>query len=127
MRCGASSRLARISNDKRRCGKLNPSEPPSRLRLDRFREADLSGPISTTVFRRVVSYSVGMNSDLASGRSNIQALVAMWKDEEKRLRLILEDPQTSSSIERQVTAKLASVLAQLKDRANYEAALQQAG
>lgn len=67
-----------------------------------------------------------MNPDLETDRTNIQALIAMWEDEEKRLRLILEDPQTSSSIEHKVTEKLASVLDQLNSLAGELSDLQQA-
>jgi hypothetical protein len=67
-----------------------------------------------------------MNPDLENDRTNIQALIAMWEDEEKRLRSILEDPPTSSSIEHQVTERLASVLDQLESLANELSALQQA-
>lgn len=67
-----------------------------------------------------------MNPDLETDRTNIQALIAMWEDEEKRLRSILEDPQTSSSIEHQVTEKMASVLDQLKSLGKELSALQQA-
>ncbi len=67
-----------------------------------------------------------MNPDLETDSTNIQALIAMWEDEEKRLRSILEDPQTSSSIEHQLTERLASVLDQLQSLASELSALQQA-
>jgi hypothetical protein len=66
-----------------------------------------------------------MNPDLETYRANVKSLIAMWQDEEKRLRSILEDPQTSPSIEHQVRDRLAAVLDQLKSLANELDALQQ--
>jgi hypothetical protein len=66
-----------------------------------------------------------MNPDLETDRANVKSLIAMWQDEEKRLRSILEDPQTSPSIEHQVRDRLAAVLDQLKSLANELDALQQ--
>ena len=66
-----------------------------------------------------------MNPDLETDRANVKSLIAMWQDEEKRLRSILKDPQTSPSIEHQVRERLAFVLDQLKSLANELDALQQ--
>lgn len=53
---------------------------------------------------------------------------SLQKNDAVRAREVadLEDPQTSSSIEHQVTERLASVLDQLKSFANELSALQQA-
>jgi hypothetical protein len=55
-----------------------------------------------------------MNTDLETGKTNIQSLIASWQDEEKRLRSILEDPDTSPSIKQQVSERLASALDQIQ-------------
>ena len=44
--------------------------------------------------------------------TNLQALIGLWQDEEKRLRSIIKDPQTSPSIRDQ--ARLGSVVEQIR-------------
>ena len=46
--------------------------------------------------------------------ANIQALVALWRDEEKRLRSIINDPQTSLSVKEHASERVASVLDQIQ-------------
>jgi hypothetical protein len=43
-----------------------------------------------------------MNPDRETDMANIQSLIALWQDEEKRLRSIIKDPQTSPTIQDQV-------------------------
>jgi hypothetical protein len=50
--------------------------------------------------------------------TNNQSLIALWQDEEKRLRSIIKDPQTSAIIRDQVSERLASVLDQIIDLAD---------
>ena len=64
-----------------------------------------------------------MNADM----TNIQSLIALWQDEEMRLRSIVSDSQTSPTIKDQAREKLASVLNQIKDLADELAALEQTG
>ena len=68
-----------------------------------------------------------MNPDLETDRANVKSLIAMWQDEEKRLRSIIKDPQTSPTIQDQVSERLASVLDQIKGLANELDALEQTG
>jgi hypothetical protein len=44
-----------------------------------------------------------MNPDLPTDKTNIQSLIALWQEEEKRLRLILEDHNTSPPVKHQVS------------------------
>jgi hypothetical protein len=68
-----------------------------------------------------------MNPDLETDKTNIQAAIALWQDEEKRLRSILEDPQTSPSIKHQVSERLASVVDQARGLADELDTLEQTG
>lgn len=61
-----------------------------------------------------VGYSGAMNADLEIDKKNIQSLIALWQDEEERLRSILEEPDTSSSVRQDLGERLASVRDQLQ-------------
>jgi hypothetical protein len=76
-----------------------------------------------TPFSGNIGYSVAMNADM----TNLQSLIALWQDEEKRLRSIIKDPQTSPTIKDQASERLASVLDQIKDLADELDALEQTG
>jgi hypothetical protein len=79
--------------------------------------------VSHNPFSGNIFYSVAMNADM----TNIQSLIALWQDEEMRLRSIVSDSQTSPTIKDQAREKLASVLNQIKDLADELAALEQTG
>ena len=68
-----------------------------------------------------------MNPDRGTDMTHIRSLIALWRDEEKRLRPIIKDPQTSPTIQDQVSERLASVLDQIKGLANELDALEQTG
>jgi hypothetical protein len=68
-----------------------------------------------------------MNPDRETNMTNNQSLIALWQEEEKRLRSIIKDPQTSAAIRDQVSERLASVLDQIKDLADELDALEQTG
>jgi hypothetical protein len=80
-----------------------------------------------TPFFGNIGYSVAMNPDRETDMTNIHSLIALWQDEEKRLRSIIKDPQTSPTIRDQVSERLASVLDQIKDLADELDALEQTG
>jgi hypothetical protein len=68
-----------------------------------------------------------MNPNLETDKANIQVAIALWQDEENRLRSILEDPQTSQSVKHQVSERLASVVDQARGLADELDTLEQTG
>jgi hypothetical protein len=68
-----------------------------------------------------------MNPNLETDKTNIQVAIALWQDEENRLRSILEDPQTSPSVKHQVSERLASVVDQARGLADELDTLEQTG
>jgi hypothetical protein len=85
----------------------------------------LHRPVETAPFSGKIGYSESMNPDLATDKANIESLISLWQEEEKRLRLTLEDPNTSPSIKHQVSERLASVLDQIQGLADESEALKQ--
>ena len=67
-----------------------------------------------------------MDPDLAADKINIQSLIALWQEEEERLRSIIGDPGTSPLIKHQVNERLASVLDQIRSLADEADALAEA-
>jgi hypothetical protein len=68
-----------------------------------------------------------MNPNLETDKTNIQVAIALWQEEENRLRSILEDPQTSPSVKHQVSERLASVVDQARGLADELDTLEQTG
>lgn len=68
-----------------------------------------------------------MNPNLETDKTNIQVAIALWQDEENRLRSILEDPQTSPSVKHQVSERLALVVDQARGLAHELDTLEQTG
>lgn len=61
-----------------------------------------------------VEYSAAMNFDRDTDKTNVKALIALWQDEEERLRLIFENPQTSHSSKVRMSERLVSVRDQIQ-------------
>jgi hypothetical protein len=55
-----------------------------------------------------------MNADRDTDLTNLQALIALWQDEEQRLRSIINDPQTSPSTRDRASERLRSVIDQIR-------------
>ncbi len=82
--------------------------------------------LPTTPFPSKIGYSEAMDPDLAADKINIQSLIALWQEEEERLRSIIGDPGTSPLIKHQVNERLASVLDQIRSLADEADALAEA-
>ena len=57
--------------------------------------------------------------------TNLQSLIGLWQDEEKRLQSIIKDPQTFPSISDQASERLGSVVEQIRAFADELEALAQ--
>ena len=55
-----------------------------------------------------------MNSDRETDKTNLQALIGLWQDEEMRLRSIIRDTETASSVRDQASQRLGSVVEQIR-------------
>lgn len=66
-----------------------------------------------------------MNPDRDSDSTNLQALIGLWQDEEKRLRSIIKDPQTSPTIRGQASQRVGSVVEQIRALVDELQALEQ--
>jgi hypothetical protein len=66
-----------------------------------------------------------MNPDRETDRTNLQALIGLWQDEEMRLRSIIRDTETASSVRDQASQRLGSVVEQIQAFADELDALDQ--
>jgi hypothetical protein len=66
-----------------------------------------------------------MNPDRETDRTNLQALIGLWQDEEMRLRSIIRDTETASSVRDQASQRLNSVVEQIQAFADELDALDQ--
>ena len=55
-----------------------------------------------------------MNPDRETDKTNLQALIGLWQDEEMRLRSIIRDTETASSVRDQASQRLDSVVEQIR-------------
>ena len=55
-----------------------------------------------------------MNPDRETDKTNLQALIGLWQDEEMRLRSIIRDTETASSVRDQASQRLGSVVEQIR-------------
>jgi hypothetical protein len=76
-------------------------------------------------FPRTVGYAVSMDYARENDRANLKAWIGLWEEEEKRLRSITKDPQTSPLIKDQADEKLGLLVAQLQALADELAAIEQ--
>jgi hypothetical protein len=55
-----------------------------------------------------------MNTDRETDKTNLQALIGLWQDEEMRLRSIIRDTETASLVRDQASLRLGSVVEQIR-------------
>lgn len=55
-----------------------------------------------------------MDPDRETDKTNLQALIGLWQDEEMRLRSTIRDAETASSVRDQASQRLGSVVEQVR-------------
>jgi hypothetical protein len=55
-----------------------------------------------------------MNPDRETDKTDLQALIGLWQREDMRLRSIIRDTETASSVRDQASQRLGSVVEQIR-------------